>query len=175
TEGRGRVRDIVLKRTRRWQPTRRSAQIGGKQSKITPACDETKRTCQRRARIHVSLAEGTKLDAIKRAAVEKAIGRIVEAICPDTELRIIVKRSQRRLPTDARIGADGIKVPAAGNWVGSLRDRDALVVWCNRLVGPVEGKGKVGNDPAVCHRVIKNNRVAKIIRVAWCSSECDAP
>src|SRR5207244_9002059 len=86
---------------------------------------------------------------------------------PDAELGIIIECVDRRLTACARVRAYGIEIPATAHGIAGLRDRDALV---KRSHCSVPSKGKVGQDPAVCQRIVNNNWIASSISVTKSSA-----
>src|SRR4029453_8319019 len=101
-----------------------------------------------------------------RYGLIEAVGRVIETVGPNAELGIVVDSVDGRLTGQARIGANGIEIPAVGNWVRACRSSDAFVKRWHGVAVHVDIKGEVGEDPPVRQRVVDHNRVATAMAVA---------
>src|SRR5207253_105088 len=93
----------------------------------------------------------------RTGAEREHVRRHVQAVRPDAELRIVI---------EVVANLDRIEVPAAGQRVATLRRGETLVRRREDVAANIGQEGEVGDDPAVFERVIDDDRIAKVVRVA---------
>jgi len=118
----------------------------------------------RRIGIHLCLIERPYSRILERRSrrISKHVGRHVEPVRPNSELRIIPQASA---------DGDGEKIPSATHRIARLRDREALKRsrGIDDVIRAIELKSEIADDPAVLKCVIEDYRVAVIV---GCRRDC---